>query len=98
MESYEVAKVHTLSNIQGPPGTGKTFNAAVILHSLSQEEVGKIVATAPSNEAADNLAECLVKLNDRFKLRKRVIRIFSKSREKELLRSFGNGNLIHYFG
>ena len=53
--------------IQGPPGTGKTFLASFIIYNIFQKRKDvqdKILVCAPSNSAADNLALCLLKLNN----------------------------------
>jgi DNA replication protein DnaC len=48
-----------VSFIHGPPGTGKTYNASVIVLSLSIEEQGKIIVCAPSNEGSNGIAEAI---------------------------------------
>eukprot|EP00612_Vaucheria_litorea_P001253 CAMPEP_0171453154 /NCGR_PEP_ID=MMETSP0945-20130129/976_1 /TAXON_ID=109269 /ORGANISM="Vaucheria litorea, Strain CCMP2940" /LENGTH=681 /DNA_ID=CAMNT_0011977965 /DNA_START=173 /DNA_END=2218 /DNA_ORIENTATION=- len=57
-----------LTLIQGPPGTGKTYTACALLHSAvllrrgSNRATGKILGTAFSNAAADNLLKgCIEK-------------------------------------
>lgn len=64
--------------IQGPPGTGKTVTSSAIVYHLAksnQKSNNKVLVCAPSNIAADQLAEKISKtgLN--------VIRVCSKSRE-----------------
>ena len=65
--------------IHGPPGTGKTTTVIeVILQSLKKGE--KILATADSNTAVDNIVEGLIKFNIK------VVRIGHPARlKKELL-------------
>ena len=58
---------NSLNMIQGPPGTGKTFLASFIIYNIFQKRKDnhdKILVCAPSNSAADNLALCLMKLNN----------------------------------
>ena len=58
---------NSLNMIQGPPGTGKTFLASFIIYNIFQKRKDaqdKILVCAPSNSAADNLALCLLKLNN----------------------------------
>lgn len=61
--------------IQGPPGTGKTVTSAAIVYQMAQLKMGKVLVAAPSNIAADQLAERIHKtgLN--------VVRVSAKSRE-----------------
>jgi regulator of nonsense transcripts 1 len=46
-----------LSLIQGPPGTGKTITSANIVFYMTRVELGQVLVSAPSNVAADQLAE-----------------------------------------
>jgi DNA replication protein DnaC len=79
--SLERAEKNVVSFIQGPPGTGKTYNASVIVLSLSTLEKGKIIVCAPSNEASNGIAEAMRKLNGYFNLKRKLLRVFARSRE-----------------
>jgi regulator of nonsense transcripts 1 len=61
--------------IQGPPGTGKTVTSAAIVYHLVQAKAGKVLVCAPSNIAADQLAEKIAKTGVK------VARVCAKSRE-----------------
>jgi hypothetical protein len=88
--------VNTVSFVQGPPGTGKTYNASVILLSLSLLEKGKIMVCAPSNEASDCITESIAKLNRRFDLRRNILRVLARSREEQrLISTEDGGEYIH---
>lgn len=69
------ALVTPLFLIQGPPGTGKTVTSAAIVYHLSHLKVGKVLVCAPSNIAADQLAEKISKTGVK------TIRLCAKSRE-----------------
>ncbi|ETW49233.1 hypothetical protein PFMALIP_02736 [Plasmodium falciparum MaliPS096_E11] len=64
-----------LSLIQGPPGTGKTLTCATLVYHLVKMNMGKVLVTAPSNVAVDQLS---VRIH-RSGLK--VVRLCSKSRE-----------------
>ena len=64
---------NTLNMIQGPPGTGKTFLASFIIYNILQkrkDSSDKILVCAPSNSAADNLAQYLINLMQSLNLEK----------------------------
>lgn len=63
-----------LTLIQGPPGTGKTITSAEIVENLARMGY-RVLVTAPSNIAADNLANEIRKRNVK------VIRVLSRNRE-----------------
>ncbi len=65
--------------IHGPPGTGKTVTAIEILEQ-EIERKKKVLATAASNTAVDNLVEGLIKKE------RRVLRIGHPARVDKLLR------------
>ena len=46
---------NSLTCIWGPPGTGKTHTLAVILKLLSQNHENRILVTAPTHNAVDNI-------------------------------------------
>ncbi|SOV77042.1 regulator of nonsense transcripts, putative [Plasmodium sp. gorilla clade G3] len=64
-----------LSLIQGPPGTGKTLTCATLVYHLVKMNMGKVLVTAPSNVAVDQLS---VRIH-RSGLK--VVRLCAKSRE-----------------
>jgi len=65
-----------LALIQGPPGTGKTVtSASLVYHMLKQNKGERVLVTAPSNVAVDQLAEKIHQAG------LKVIRLAAKSRE-----------------
>ena len=51
-----MAAMHSpLTCLWGPPGTGKTYTLAVILELLSSDPERRIIVTAPSHNAVDNI-------------------------------------------
>ena len=65
--------------IKGPPGTGKSFVISAIANLWIQKEnysyaEGKILVCAPSNTAADSIAE---KMNEFPGLRGKFVRVTS---------------------
>ncbi|KAL0226853.1 hypothetical protein P9112_014177 [Eukaryota sp. TZLM1-RC] len=70
-----------ISMIQGPPGTGKSVTSATIVYYLTQELARNakkntmIMVCAPSNTAADRLAQLIHETGVR------AVRVFAKSRE-----------------
>lgn len=64
-----------LSLIQGPPGTGKTVVSTTIVYHINKMTKESVLVCAPSNVAADQLAERLTKTG------LRVVRLVAKSRE-----------------
>lgn len=64
-----------LTLIQGPPGTGKTTVSTTIVYHLFEMYKQPILVCAPSNVAADHLAERLVHLG------MDVLRVLAPSRE-----------------
>jgi len=58
-----------------------------MLLSFCVEDVGKVIACAPSNEAADNLAEAIYKLNERFRLQRKVLRVLARNREFQSIKA-----------
>jgi DNA replication protein DnaC len=79
--SLQRAESNVVSFIHGPPGTGKTYNASVIVLSLSMEEKGKRIVCAPSNEASNDIAEAIRKLNSSFNRKRKLLRVNARSRE-----------------
>lgn len=67
-----------LSLIQGPPGTGKTVVSTTIVYHINKMTRESVLVCAPSNVAADQLADRL----NRTGLR--VVRLVAKSRESVL--------------
>ena len=81
---------NTLNMIQGPPGTGKTFLASFIIYNILQkrkDSSDKILVCAPSNSAADNLAQYLINLMQSLNLEKeekekmKILRVYPKGKE-----------------
>ena len=81
---------HTLNMIQGPPGTGKTFLASFIIYNIfkkRKDSSHKILVCAPSNSAADNLAQYLLNLVNSFnpnseeKEQIKILRVYPKAKE-----------------
>lgn len=66
-------KNEILTMIQGPPGTGKSLCCAIIAYNL--KFTGKVLITAPSNIAIDNIAKKLLTFDIK------ILRIVSKSKE-----------------
>ncbi|KAG8172314.1 hypothetical protein JTE90_012019 [Oedothorax gibbosus] len=54
--------------LQGPPGTGKTHTIIGLLHKLVEDIHPKILVTAPSNAAVDEIGNRLVHLNSQLKI------------------------------
>jgi CRISPR/Cas system-associated endonuclease/helicase Cas3 len=77
------ANNNAVSIIMGPPGTGKTHTICSLALKLSLEEEGKILLCAPSNFAADAIASTLEKLSKKYKIDSKILRIYSKSKEKQ---------------
>ena len=80
---------HTLNMIQGPPGTGKTFLASFIIYNIYKKRKNnsdKILVCAPSNSAADNLAQYLINLINNLNLKSdekkiKILRVYPKAKE-----------------
>ena len=80
---------HTLNMIQGPPGTGKTFLASFIIYNIYKKrkiDSDKILVCAPSNSAADNLAQYLINLIENLNLKSdekkiKILRVYPKAKE-----------------
>ena len=80
---------HTLNMIQGPPGTGKTFLASFIIYNIynkRKNDTDKILVCAPSNSAADNLAQYLINLINNLNLNSdgkkiKILRVYPKAKE-----------------
>ena len=80
---------HTLNMIQGPPGTGKTFLASFIIYNIFKKRENtsdKILVCAPSNSAADNLAQYLLNLLNSFDINSngkkfKILRVYPKAKE-----------------
>lgn len=51
---------HPITLIHGPPGTGKTTTVAELIHQAVHVHNMKVLVTAPSNVAVDNVLERLV--------------------------------------
>lgn len=84
--AVENAKLYEVSFVQGPPGTGKTYLAGVTSMLLALKEEGCILATSPSNYAADGLAISIMSNAKKLKIPIDVVRIYAKSRETQLMR------------
>ena len=69
-----------LSIVQGPPGTGKTLVVAAIVANWMKNHANppKILVCAPSNMAADFIAERLHQIPT---LQDKIIRFYSDKRE-----------------
>jgi Rad3-related DNA helicase len=69
-----------LSIIQGPPGTGKTLVVAAIAANWMKniQDQPKVIVCAPSNTAADFIAERLIQIP---LLQDKVIRFYPSKRE-----------------
>lgn len=80
-----------LSLIQGPPGTGKTVVSTTIVYHINRMTKESVLVCAPSNVAADQLADRLNKtgLN--------VVRLAAKSREfvlSDSIKEISLGSLV----
>lgn len=69
---------HPLSLIQGPPGTGKTVVSTTIVYHIYKQTNESVLVCAPSNVAADQLADRLSRTG------MNIIRLVAKSRESIL--------------
>jgi len=76
-----------ISLIHGPPGTGKTTTVAELIHQAVHIHKLKVLVTAPSNVAVDNILERLVSINN-----KNNTDIISNSSRRK--RSGNHGNKI----
>ena len=75
---------YSLNMIQGPPGTGKTFLASFIIYNIFINKPNeKILVSAPSNDACDNITKKLIEINDTLlnKSKMKILRIVAKGRE-----------------
>ena len=54
-QALQAAVARSLTCIWGPPGTGKTHTVAVILEELLNDEEARILVTAPTHNAVDNV-------------------------------------------
>ncbi|KJP87800.1 hypothetical protein AK88_02556 [Plasmodium fragile] len=75
IDAIKKSLVSPLSLIQGPPGTGKTLTCATLVYHLSNTKMGKVLVTAPSNVAVDQLSVRIHKTG------LKVVRLCAKSRE-----------------
>ncbi|SPJ10470.1 regulator of nonsense transcripts, putative [Plasmodium sp. DRC-Itaito] len=75
IDAIKKSLLSPLSLIQGPPGTGKTLTCATLVYHLVKMNMGKVLVTAPSNVAVDQLS---VRIH-RSGLK--VVRLCAKSRE-----------------
>ena len=66
-----------VSCIQGPPGTGKTKTICALIRCYVGQQDGACLATAQSNQAADNIAVGLIAAAPGL----RVLRFYSRRRE-----------------
>jgi regulator of nonsense transcripts 1 len=64
--------------IQGPPGTGKTTTLCAIIAHWAKKSDEKILICAPSNPAADLIAEQLQKIPY---LQEKFVRYYSEKKE-----------------
>ena len=74
---------NSLNMIQGPPGTGKTFLASFIIYNIFiNKPYEKILVSAPSNDACDNITKRLLEINNTLtNQRMKILRIVAKGRE-----------------
>ena len=74
---------NSLNMIQGPPGTGKTFLASFIIYNIFiNKPYEKILVSAPSNDACDNITKSLLEINNNLTNQKmKILRIVAKGRE-----------------
>lgn len=75
IDAVKNALVSPLSLIQGPPGTGKTLTCATLVYHMCQMKIGKVLVTAPSNVAVDQLAVRIHRTG------LKVVRLCARSRE-----------------
>ncbi|EUD67514.1 hypothetical protein C922_02220 [Plasmodium inui San Antonio 1] len=75
IDAIKKSLVSPLSLIQGPPGTGKTLTCATLVYHLAKTKMGKVLVTAPSNVAVDQLSVRIHKTG------LKVVRLCAKSRE-----------------
>lgn len=75
MEAVTSVLKHPLSLIQGPPGTGKTVVSTTIVYHIHKQTNEAVLVCAPSNVAADQLADKLLRTG------LQVVRLVAKSRE-----------------
>lgn len=80
--AVNIARKSRISVWQGPPGTGKTHTAAVLASILAVKEKGYVVITAPSNFAANEIADHVHRVGcAAFPNQVKVIRVYSKTLE-----------------
>ncbi|SBT79122.1 regulator of nonsense transcripts 1, putative [Plasmodium malariae] len=76
IDAIKKSLLSPLSLIQGPPGTGKTLTCATLVYHLStMRKGGKVLVTAPSNVAVDQLSVRIHRTG------LKVVRLCAKSRE-----------------
>ena len=66
--SFALQSDRPVSLIHGPPGTGKTTTVAELIHQAVKVHQMKVLVTAPSNVAVDNILERLVQLQEQSSL------------------------------
>jgi len=79
--------------IHGPPGTGKTTTVAELIHQAVHIHHKKVLVTAPSNIAVDNILERLVKSKSTNKTT-RVVRMGHPARIQSSLLPFSLEALV----
>uniref|UniRef100_A0A7S2RGG5 Upf1 domain-containing protein n=1 Tax=Mucochytrium quahogii TaxID=96639 RepID=A0A7S2RGG5_9STRA len=75
LKAIREALVKPLALIQGPPGTGKTVTSASLVYHMVKQNKAKVLVTAPSNVAVDQLTEKIHKTG------LKVVRLVAKARE-----------------
>ena len=75
LHAVRCAVQRPLALIQGPPGTGKTVTSAAIVYHLKRHSKGRILVSAPSNVAVDQLTAKIALTG------LKVIRLYSRARE-----------------
>ncbi|XP_054719165.1 probable helicase senataxin [Uloborus diversus] len=83
--------------LQGPPGTGKTRTLIGLLEHLvhSQTEKSKVLVTAPSNAAVDEIGKRLLKLNEELKHTNTFINFIRIGQKKLISKDMLNYSLDH---
>ena len=77
-KAVQAAFENQISVVQGPPGTGKTKTVCEVIQQLCERKK-KVLVTAASNIAVDNIIERLEYLKSPFK----IIRIGNPTRTLE---------------
>uniref|UniRef100_A0A1A9WWT9 C2H2-type domain-containing protein n=1 Tax=Glossina brevipalpis TaxID=37001 RepID=A0A1A9WWT9_9MUSC len=70
--------------IFGPPGTGKTTTVVEAILQLLKKDNTKILVTASSNAACDEVASRLCRAIESLHLKRAIVRIYARSYEKRI--------------